>query len=294
MQRMGVKDLLGLLRSKCPQVFKSVPSASRYIVDVAIFMHKFIHAEGKVHMDNICERFFDLSQTLHNPIFVFDGKKLDAKNLERQKRILVSQRSHELWKEKSTHVDFEENGDMIRIELVNCVERPANFLLPTADDYSLLWNFLCCKQQECRRAEYEAEALATHLCKEIPGSIVITEDSDVLMYACPRTIFKYGSEKQVYVDYDDILKALKITDAQFKLLCILLGNDFNDRIPGVGPVKAFQLLLNVPTVSWETVEKELQSQTNKKQFSDENIHQFAEGYAITEKIIQTCCYENCI
>ena len=132
---MGVKDLLGLLRSKCPQVFKSCPAASQYIVDVAIFMHKFIHAEGKVHIDNICERFLDLAQTLQNPIFVFDGKKLDAKNLERQKRIEISKRSHELWKEKSTHMDFEDNGELLRIELVNCVERPANFLLPTSQDY---------------------------------------------------------------------------------------------------------------------------------------------------------------
>jgi hypothetical protein len=96
---MGVKDLLSFLRTKCPQVFTSAPPTSLYIVDVAIFMHKFIHAEGCVHMENICNRFADLYATLGNSIFIFDGKKLEAKNLERQRRIEVSKRSTELFKE---------------------------------------------------------------------------------------------------------------------------------------------------------------------------------------------------
>ena len=171
---------------------------------------------------------------------------------------------------------------------MNCVERPVNFLLPSSDDYLTLWYFLCGRQIPCQRAEYEAEALATYMCKNHPDAIVITEDSDVLMYECPRTIFKYGSEKQVFVEYSRILEELQITSKQFKNLCILLGNDFNERIPGVGPVKSFQLIQECKEDDLFTM---LQNQPNKKVFTPTTIEKFKDEYTITNNIILTCCYE---
>ena len=91
-------------------------------------------------------------------------------------------------------------------------------------------------------APYEADAQMARLANTGAVDLVITEDSDILAYGCPRALFKIdfdtcrGEEIQLMKDLgaNESLSFKSWTHDMFVFMCILSGCDYSKGIPGIG------------------------------------------------------------
>ena len=94
------------------------------------------------------------------------------------------------------------------------------------------------------QAKGEGETVCACLCLGGKVDAVYTEDTDILAYGCPVQLYglnvKKGTLKLVYLE--DALNGLGFDYEQFLDFCIMLGCDYNERVPGVGVKKSYDLL----------------------------------------------------
>lgn len=99
-------------------------------------------------------------------------------------------------------------------------------------------------------APYEADAQLAQLAHSGEVELVITEDSDLLAYACPRVLFKIdlktgrGDEIQVMRDLalNYPLSFSNWNHDMFVYMCILSGCDYCEGVPGIGIQTAHKLV----------------------------------------------------
>lgn len=96
-------------------------------------------------------------------------------------------------------------------------------------------------------APSEAEAQCAELAKNGKVYAAGSEDMDTLTFAAPillRHLTASEAKKQPVgeIDLNKCLTLLELTHDQFIDLCILLGCDYCEPIPGVGPVTAYKLI----------------------------------------------------
>ena len=120
---MGVCDLLPFLRKHAPAAFKPVNSAElpclgikRVAVDVPIFMYKYAYLKGTCSTAVLASCFEQLHTGLKklkiDPVYVFDGAFLAAKEAESQRRFAEYQRSAQKASFlKSRVYELQEEGD---------------------------------------------------------------------------------------------------------------------------------------------------------------------------------------
>lgn len=237
---MGIKELLPFLKSKSPKSFTQsiLFHGIRIAIDTPIFMYKFAYSVGTGK--NLCNRMLKFSNDLIKlgivPVFVFDGASLHNKENEKIKRFnaLCKETEKRLKNEWTTfqcgELDFE-------------VERsPCPSFRPVSEDFMAFKLALKVLGVQTEDAQYEAEALCSYMNRKGKVDAILTEDSDTLAYLAPNVILKWDGEKGETVNISMILEDLALTSSQFQDLCVLLGNDFNERIKGIGPVKALELI----------------------------------------------------
>ena len=243
---MGIHDLLPFLKKTTPLALKSFKEWSSnqtkiiVAVDTPIFMHKFAYSVGTGKP--LCIRMLKFANELIEqniePIFVFDGKKLAEKQNECAKRIQATKIATDRFKIKPViinDVEFE-------------VERTYIGTKPILEDYEAFKNGLNILNIKSFTAQYEAEALCSYLVLNKQASAVLTEDSDAIAYLSDAVILKWKSDDEVVILIDQICIDLNLTKDQFQDFCVLLGNDFNGRIKGMGPVKALLMIKKYHTL----------------------------------------------
>lgn len=60
--------------------------------------------------------------------------------------------------------------------------------------------------------------------------------------------FNSKGEPIVEINFDDMLKELKLSYDEFVDLCILCGCDYTDTIEGIGPITAYKLIQEHRTI----------------------------------------------
>lgn len=256
---MGIHDLLPLLRRSAPAAFRVFDawraeqgpgSVLPVAIDTPIFMHKFAYAVGTGPA--LCRRMLRFATDLRAsgllPTFVFDGGALPAKDAERDRRKeglrhAAAKRCEQIG--KTTEVSLRVGAgsgaaDVLDME-IEC-SPPAAPARPTGDDYVAVKAALSSAGVPIVSAKFEAEAKCVAMVLEGTAAAVLTEDSDALAYACPCVVLHWGSAQAQVVSAPAAADALELTRAQFQDMCVLLGNDFNARPRGVGPVRALKLL----------------------------------------------------
>jgi 5'-3' exonuclease len=106
---------------------------------------------------------------------------------------------------------------------------------------------------------------------------VVTEDSDALAYLAPKVIVRYN-EKREMIDIKEACQILNLSPQEFQHMCILFGNDFNGRITGIGPVKAYSLIKKYSNIDNVLKHKHVEPE-------------LAEEMQKTKKIFEGYCHE---
>lgn len=103
-------------------------------------------------------------------------------------------------------------------------------------------------------APFEADPQLTYLCLNGIVDAVISEDSDLIPYGCPRMIYKLdkdGNGKEIQFRDLGLVKDLdlsRFSAEMFRHMCILSGCDYLESLPGMGLKKAHSLLLKHGTM----------------------------------------------
>uniref|UniRef100_A0A3B5LP69 Zgc:110269 n=1 Tax=Xiphophorus couchianus TaxID=32473 RepID=A0A3B5LP69_9TELE len=100
------------------------------------------------------------------------------------------------------------------------------------------------------QAPGDAEAQCARLVRDRVVDAVASEDMDTLPFGANVLIRQLNAKKDKVVEYSlpRLLEKLQITHEELVDLCILLGCDYCDKIPGLGPKKALTLIQKHRTI----------------------------------------------
>lgn len=225
---MGVRDLITLLKNQNIGIeSKPIEKIGKgyILIDTSITIYQAVNAIRKTGKDltdkkgqissHIYVIIYRIIRLLKNgiiPIFIFDSSSIDEKKhtLEKRKKM----------KEQRESFYITEDIKKSSIKIINLLGLPY-ILSPD-----------------------EADPICAYLAKKYPKKIigVATEDSDILVYGAPTIIKNFFSKENLVVNYKNVIKNLNISSKQFIDLAILLGNDYIDRIKGIGPKKSLSYI----------------------------------------------------
>ncbi|CAG2066712.1 unnamed protein product, partial [Timema podura] len=167
------------------------------------------------------------------PILVFDGRHLPAKASTEKKR----RESREICRKRA--------AELLRAGQPN---EARNFLRRAIDvthEMALALMVECRKKSvDCIVAPYEADAQLAFLNIKNIAQIVITEDSDLVLFGCTRIMFKMDlNGNGLLVEQERLFLAMGLRPENFSFdkfrhMCILSGCDYLPSLPGIGLSKA--------------------------------------------------------
>ncbi|MCD7460153.1 hypothetical protein HAX54_042962 [Datura stramonium] len=243
---MGIQGLLPLLKSiMFPMNIKDLKGCS-VAVDTYSWLHKGALSCSKElckgipttkHIDYCMHRVNLLRHYGVKPILVFDGGPLPMKNEQENKR--GRSRKENL----SRAIEHETNGNMTAA--YECYQKAVDISPSVAHDLIQVLK----RENVCYVvAPYEADAQMTFLAISKQVDAVITEDSDLIAFGCPRIIYKmdkFGQGLEFRYSKLDQNKELNLTGFTKQMLlemCILSGCDYLQSLPGMGLKKAHALV----------------------------------------------------
>ncbi|ELU04231.1 hypothetical protein CAPTEDRAFT_95129 [Capitella teleta] len=167
------------------------------------------------------------------PILVLDGCHLPSKkNVEKKRR-----ERRELNRKKAAQLLRDGKRKEARDALVQCIDITPQMALE-------LMNACRDKGVDCITAPYEADAQLAYLSQTGIAQVIITEDSDLILFGCHTIMFKMDtSGAGMLIQNKDLNKAMKLQDAhytfdKFRYMCMLSGCDYHANLPGIGLSKA--------------------------------------------------------
>jgi exonuclease 1 len=182
----------------------------------------------------------------HNitPIMVFDGEPLPSKSICNNKRHKLRTHNKALARSASEMGDTTLASTLYQ-RAISVTKEMINDLINALIDVNIQYIV----------APYEADAQLAYLSRNKLVDIIITEDSDCIVYGCRSILYKLDRE-----GYGDMIhrsdlgsnEGLTFThwkDEQFKLFCTLAGCDYVTKIKGLGIKTAHRIVCRGKTYS---------------------------------------------
>lgn len=198
-------------------------------IDISIFMYQF---KGN---DALLENMYKMIMLFRRchvvPVFVFDGAPPDEKFEILEERDAGKKKA----KEQCDLLENElQNNDNLNEEERNSIEQRLkeqkkkclHITNANIRDVKALIRVMGVNYIE---AEGEADDLCAWLVKKRIVWACMTEDMDMFVYGVPRVLRNFDLEKGTMILYSmfDILKNLKMTQTEFRDVCLLSGTDYN-------------------------------------------------------------------
>lgn len=269
---MGINNFTKFLRDKHPSIFKNIPISSitgqKVAIDANNWMHMNMYFATSKSVKNVdftdgqeLERHTVVKNWIDScikfsitwlenrivPVFVFDGAyPVEKKSTQSSRKDSKDLLQNEIKNIKNTlskrdySTTAEEQVDRLR----KLLARDTSI---SRDDTRSIQEVLRSIGLPVIIAPGEAEKHCSYL--NIHGFVdyVFTTDSDALCFGCTHWINKVlpqvnGETQLQVIHLDDVLKSLDLDHQTFIDLCIMAGCDYNSNIPGIGIIKAFNLL----------------------------------------------------
>lgn len=247
---MGIQGLLPFLKPIHRQASLSKFKGESAAVDGFCWLHKSAYSCAQdlaleIPTNSYITGFMKKIKLLLDfnikPIVVFDGNRLPAKKSTDDERKRSRLENLKLGK------DYYAKGN--KSKAYEC------FLKSISITFEMVTNVM----KECQKlgvscliAPYEADAQLVCLQRLGFVSLIISEDSDLLVFGCSKVLYKMDADgKGVLIDGNDLCKVASCKELfqqkghwSFRQMCILSGCDYLDSIRGIGLMTACKLMLS--------------------------------------------------
>lgn len=241
-KRIGI-DVAGLSYPRNHAVIKSLTqefSILEYRIDV--------DKQTKLWLSSMFHVVFSFLAAGILPVLLFDGKHKTAKEKTLEKR--KAQREHYLRQKTELEAKLDAQSVVARddedIDKLRKVLCNLNFFHDQqAKTFRRLVRELGIPYV---RANDEGEKIGASLYHEGKIAAILSKDTDLLALGCNDLLTEIrGFSRQPalsmrveHASLEAILEGLELRHSEFVHLCIMLGCDFNQRVRGIGPVRALQ------------------------------------------------------
>uniref|UniRef100_T1J9L4 Exonuclease 1 n=1 Tax=Strigamia maritima TaxID=126957 RepID=T1J9L4_STRMM len=246
---MGIQGLIPFLKKASRRVNLREFSGCTAGIDAYCWLHKgaFGCAEklGKGQVTDgyvqYCIKMINVLLSMRiTPIMIFDGCRLPAKKgvelNRREQRERNKKKAKEFLREgklKEAREHFQRSVDItseMALELIKACQKIG---------------------VDCIVAPYEADAQLAYLNKEKIIQLVITEDSDLVLFGCDYILFKMDSmgfgvlieKSRLHLCMD--ANPSKFLFEKFRYMCIMSGCDYLPSLPGIGLAKSCKFFIRV-------------------------------------------------
>ena len=228
---MGIQHLNRFMRNHCAQCIKQISlyelRKKKVAIDASIYMYRF-EGEG-----GLFEGMYQMVTLLLHygviPVFVFDGapppEKQELLKLRKEKKI-AAETEYNRVKSRLSAVDDDDDRNELHDELA-ALKKKFVRLRPT--DINRVKNLL----KLCGITYYDAEGEADELCAKLAVKkrvwACMSEDMDMFVYGTPRVLRYLSLLNSSVVLYDTkaIIETLRLTQKEFKEICVVSGTDYN-------------------------------------------------------------------
>lgn len=225
---MGVQKLNSFINKTCSNcvykiTFKDLKER-KIAIDVSMFLYKFKKQQKLIeNMYKLCSLMRRYS--IH-PIFVFDGKPPDEKNVlidkrrKRKKDSVTKRKLIEEMVEKNIikYNDVKHIIEHLRSQSVYITKTDIMNVKELLDKYGLKW----------MESDEEADTLCAYLSKTNKVYGIMSEDTDMFAYGCKNVIQHVNIHTGTMLIYntEKIYKTLDIDENTFRILCSISKNDY--------------------------------------------------------------------
>ena len=243
---MGITGLLPFVKKSTREVNLRTFSGSTVAIDVYSWMHKGAFAcaselgqgiETQVYVRYCMSRLEDIIQWGLKPIVVFDGRHLSSKVETEKKR----RENRKLYKQRAKTFLAQGKQTQAREAFQRCVDVTPEMAHQVLE---------ACLQRkglvDCIVAPFEADAQLAFLSRNKYADIIITEDSDLILFGCSKILFKLDrTGNGSLFELENLSSSLgnaarNFTLDTFRHMCILSGCDYLANLPKVGLAKAYK------------------------------------------------------
>lgn len=230
---MGVRMLNKYLREYASEGIKEVTlnhlKNKKIAIDISIFLYQFKGSNAL--LENFYKMIILFRQYHIVPIFVFDGtppdEKIEILNKRDETKKIAQKKCEALEFQLQTDdtLDDTEKKDL-EFQLKENQKKCIRITNANIRDVKTLMNILGVCFVE---ASGEADELCVYLVKKKHAWACMTEDMDMFVYGCQRVIRCFNLEKGTAHLYTtaEILKNLKMSQSEFREVCLLAGTDYN-------------------------------------------------------------------
>jgi 5'-3' exonuclease len=229
-------------------------------IDTSLYLYKFKAVMG----DRWMTGFLNLIKSMRNNqvhcVFIFDGKAPVEKQDEQETRkqgkqkleddICLLEKNLQEYYRSGEISEILKNVKMTGVEFnpTDVEERIAKKQSQVIDvnplDFEHLRSIMTIMGTPFYTAPTEAEKFCSKLCIDGFVDAVLSDDTDIIAYACPISLSKLDTLTGVCsgVSHTELITALDLTEKQFIEHCIMCGTDYNKNIPKIGSVTAYKMI----------------------------------------------------
>jgi flap endonuclease-1 len=228
---MGIRNLNSYLKTHCPNSIQCVNMSDldgkKIVVDVSIYLYRYETENALLENMYVMLSIFRHYNII--PIFIFDGKPPDEKKelLKKRKedREIAQEEYNKLTQQLENITNADEKHDIVNaLDLLkkqivqinkNKIENVKALIRAFGNTYF--------------DAPGEADELCALLVSKKKVWACLSEDMDLFVYGCTRVLRYFSLINHTVVVYSmkQILKELKMTQTEFRNVCILSGTDYN-------------------------------------------------------------------
>ncbi len=252
---MGVALRDIIVEYKVPITWEALPGVAA--VDAHNALYQFLSiirqpdgtplmdTNGRVtsHLSGILFRNASFLERGIRPVYVFDGPPPDFKQKTIEERRNARVQAGARWEEALAKGDTKEAYKQARSS--SKVDRE---IIETSKKLLSLMGIPCIE------APSEGEAQATHMVMQGDASYVVSQDYDTLLFGVPMLVrnLTISGKRKIHgrsvtlnpekVTLAEVVKGLGITREQLIQIAVLIGNDFNPGVKGIGPKTGLKLV----------------------------------------------------
>jgi 5'-3' exonuclease len=158
------------------------------------------------------------SHSIH-PIFVFDGKPKTNKKHTLKKR---QQQKQIAWDQ------YQQVRDTETPEVLQALKK--TFIRVSQRDVESIKSLMDSRHVSYIQAPHEADEVCARMMNQGTAQYCMSDDMDMFVYGCSRVLRQLNLQDGTATLYqlEHMLKALRISLADFQMICILSGTDYSE------------------------------------------------------------------